>query len=102
MPITTCSHCGETVDAHRYDSTETMFDWQCPACGEPISIDGNAREQLRQRESRRELTEGIIAFADELQTDGVEPPPLSVEQLQTRLEDILADVNKELDRRNSP
>lgn len=101
MPSTKCSHCGETVDAHRYDASETMFDWQCPACGEPVSIDGNAREQLRQREARQELTEEIIEFADELQTGGVEPPPLSAEQLQTRLEELLADVNNELDRRDS-
>jgi predicted RNA-binding Zn-ribbon protein involved in translation (DUF1610 family) len=95
-----CSHCGEEVDARRYDSSDTMFDWQCPACGKPISIDGNAREQIHRREARRDLTEDIIALADELHTGGAEPPPLSVEQLQTRLGEILSDVNEELDRRN--
>lgn len=101
MPLTTCSHCGEAIDARPYNATETMFDWQCPACGEPVVIDGTAREQQRQREARRELTEQIQAFADELDRPGVAPPPLSVEELQLRLEEILEDVNAELERRGT-
>jgi hypothetical protein len=76
-----------------------MFDWQCPDCGRAVLIDGNAKEQRRQREAREQVAEQIQEFADELDTPGYQPSPYSIEEMRDRLESILNSIDEELDQR---
>jgi DNA-directed RNA polymerase subunit RPC12/RpoP len=101
METTECSHCEKLVEPHPFDGTDSMFDWQCPNCGQKVLLDGNAKEQQRQRQARREITERIQNLATEIDSPGYAPPPYSVEELKQELESILDDVNEELKRRQS-
>jgi len=99
MPTTECSFCSEHIDARPWNESDTMFDWQCPDCGRPVLIDGNAKEKRRQRQVREQISNQIQEFADELDTPGYEPAPYSVEQMRDRLELILDSIDEELDQR---
>lgn len=101
MPTTECSHCGRQVDAVRLNSSDTMFDWRCPRCDEPVVIDGSAKEQQRRRDERERISKQIRDFGEELDTASYQPSPYPVEELKERLESILEEVDREIDRRNS-
>jgi len=101
MPTTECSHCESHIDAIPLNMTDTMFDWQCPRCDEPVVIDGSATEQQRRSQAREHISNQIIDLGNELDTPNYRPSPYSVEKLEERLESILEEIESEIDRRNS-
>lgn len=101
MPTTECSHCGNQIDAVPVNAHDYMFEWKCPACDEPVVIDGSAKEQKRRRDERERISEQIQELSEELDTPGYQPAPYPVEELKERLESILEEVDREIDRRNS-
>ena len=99
MPTTECSHCGERIDVVPLQESDTMFDWRCPNCGQPVVLDGSAKEQRRQRQARERFSEQIQDLAAELDTPSYEPSPYSVTELKEELETLLEEIDDELDRR---
>lgn len=99
MPETVCSFCENQVEVAPVNQSDTIWDWRCQACGQPVLIDGNAKEQQRQRQARNRISKQIQELAEELDTAGYEPYPYSVEQLDNRVREILDKIDQELDRR---
>lgn len=81
------------------NESDTMWNWRCQECGQPVMVDGNAKERQRQREARNRISKKIQALAEELDTPSHEPYPYSVEQLQDRVKEILDEIDQELGRR---
>ena len=99
MPETLCSFCENQVEVVPMNESDTMWDWRCQVCGQPVLIDGDAKEQQRQREARNRISKQIQALAEELDTPGSAPYPYSVEQLDDRVREILDEIDQERDRR---
>lgn len=101
MPTTTCSFCETRMEALPVNKTDTMWDWRCSECGQPVLLDGNAKERQRQRDARNRISEAIQALAADLDTPSYQPYPYSVERLHDRVSDVMDDIEQELERRES-
>lgn len=62
-------------------------------------IEGNAKEEQRQRQARERISTQIQELADELDTAGYLPSPYAVEEMHDRVEEILDEIDQELNQR---
>lgn len=80
--------------------SETQFNMFCPECGAGVIPDGDGEELRRQREVQRQILTELREITEETETPDIEGESYPIERLKDDLEQLLADIESELERRS--